>query len=470
MGNERAHERRRIGRAVGVVAGVLGGVACGALAVSLATAAGTSGGVAQALIAPIEATHLPPLLTLEGESLDLRYDVYCLAGAQAVDEPCAAEGSVFVRSGDSGAYTKLEIEEHPTVLDGRFRVTLPTSIAHSRAGFSYYAEFRSIATGAVTTVPEGGADAPQRSLRLERPVRVDLGVHRFGNHASPSARIAQSAWGRSPLDAGLEPGDNLAPIGASSFDVAADGTVHVLDEAHRRVLRWERGAERPTSVPLAVNGTIADLAVAGDGTLHVLETTAAAGREPFLRSFGTAGNTLSATPVGHGSAQVRIGPGGTAVVRKQPSAQWQAIARDGNPLSASARSASGRAGRPLRDGRELVVLRTGEEIRVALTGGRGRVRSWVIESATPLGEVQLAEPAGDSLVLVTRAYTEDEHEFLVLVLDDRGLVRRFALPPSDWAETAPLSRFRLVGWSLYRLGSSPEGVFVDRYDIEGRSR
>jgi hypothetical protein len=438
------------------------------LAVSLASAAGTSGPVAQALAAPIEATHLPPLLTLEGESPELRYDVYCLA-EQAADEPCAAEGSVFVRSGDSGPYTRLDLEEHPDAADGRFRVTLPASIARSRAGFSYYAELRSVATGAVTTVPEGGADAPQRSLRLERPVRVDLGVHRFGSLASSSARVAQAAWGESALDVGLEPGNELAPIGASSFDVAADGTVHVLDEAHRRILRW-RDVQRPASVPLAVNGTIADLAVAGDGTLHVLETTAADGREPLLRSFGAAGNAVSATPAGHGAAQVRIGPAGTAVVRRQQSAQWQAIARDGNPLPASTRAASGRPGRPLKDGRELVVLRTGDEIRVALTGARGRVRSWVIASATSLGEIQLAEPVGDSLVVVTRAYSEREHEFLVLVLDDRGLVSRFALAPADWAETAPLSRFRVVGSSLYQLGSSSEGVFVDRYDLEGRTR
>ena len=84
--------------------------------------------------------------------------------------------------------------------------------------------------------------------------------------------------------------------------------------------------------------------------------------------------------------------------------------------------------------------------------------------------IQLAEPVGDSLVVVTRAYSEREHEFLVLVLDDRGLVSRFALAPADWAETAPLSRFRVVGSSLYRLGSSSEGVFVDRYDLQGRTR
>jgi hypothetical protein len=52
------------------------------------------------------------------------------------------------------------------------------------------------------------------------------------------------------------------------------------------------------------------------------------------------------------------------------------------------------------------------------------------------------------------------------VLGDAGIVRRLSLASNDWAETAPLSRFRLVGTSLYQLGSTPQGLFVDRYDLE----
>ena len=55
-----------------------------------------------------------------------------------------------------------------------------------------------------------------------------------------------------------------------------------------------------------------------------------------------------------------------------------------------------------------------------------------------------------------------------MILDRKGLADRFTLDAADWAETAPLSRFRLVGKSLYRLGSTPAGVFVDRFDLEVR--
>ena len=68
--------------------------------------------------------------------------------------------------------------------------------------------------------------------------------------------------------------------------------------------------------------------------------------------------------------------------------------------------------------------------------------------------------------MVARVYTDTQDEFVVLVLGAGGLERRVALDSADWAETAPLSRFRLRGSSLYQLGSTPTGVFVDRFDLE----
>ena len=67
-----------------------------------------------------------------------------------------------------------------------------------------------------------------------------------------------------------------------------------------------------------------------------------------------------------------------------------------------------------------------------------------------------------------RVYDDADDEFAVLTLGPSGLVDRFALDSADWAESAPLGRFRLVGRSLYRLGSTASGVFVDRYDLEVR--
>jgi hypothetical protein len=161
-----------------------------------------------------------------------------------------------------------------------------------------------------------------------------------------------------------------------------------------------------------------------------------------------------------------MGPKGP-VVLQQPAGQWMPAIANGVAVSPAEQSRAGRAGRPHRGGSEVVVLREGEyEVRAALIGANGIRRTWRVQSDTPLAEVQLAEPYRDGLALVVRTYTDDTAEFVVLVLDRKGVARRFALEANDWAETAPVSRFRLRGASLYQLGSTPAGLFVDRFDLE----
>ena len=140
--------------------------------------------------------------------------------------------------------------------------------------------------------------------------------------------------------------------------------------------------------------------------------------------------------------------------------------REGHSSPTFAQRERGRAGRVLANGDELVVEREGSEARIAQVAPGGIRRSWRIQSTTPLGEVQLAKPLGDKVLVVLRVYTEGSDEFEVLVLDDHGVARRFSIASAAWAETAPLARFRLRGSALYALGSTSAGVFVDRYDLE----
>ena len=455
--------RRKLAGAAGIVIGGLAGMFTVILA-------GTA--VAHQLAAPsaspvLEATHLPPLLTAAGERVELRYDVFCAAAAVEPTGPCKATGSVFVRAGSAGPFRRLSLTEDRAASEGRFAAVVPESIAASAAGFAYYAVLRSIETGESMTLPAGGAAAPQRSVPLGKPVHVALGAHEFGRVAARNARVAEAAWGSGPGQVGLEQGRNLTPIGGAAFDVSRDRTVHVLDEANRRVLRWLVGARSATAaVPLAINGTLADMSVAPDGTMHVLETTNGGRDTQLLRSFGAGGAAKGVATIEGRASQVRIGANGLPSVLQQPSSQWTpALAADGDALSPLAQSASGRPGRPLRSGQEVVVLRRGSEIRVSVGGGSVR-RSWRITSRTPIAEVQLAEALGTRLVVVARVYSDTQDEFVALLLGAAGLERKLALDSADWAETAPLSRFRLVGSSLYQLGSTPANVFVDRFDLE----
>jgi hypothetical protein len=106
------------------------------------------------------------------------------------------------------------------------------------------------------------------------------------------------------------------------------------------------------------------------------------------------------------------------------------------------------------------------ELRLAELAGNAVVRSWRITSATPLGEVQLAEPLGNRLVVVAKTYIDDRSDYVALVLDRTGIATGFAIEPIEWAESAPLARFRLAGSALYRLGSTGAGLLVDRFDLE----
>jgi hypothetical protein len=164
----------------------------------------------------------------------------------------------------------------------------------------------------------------------------------------------------------------------------------------------------------------------------------------------------AAVDVGAQTEAVRTGPDGPGVLEPQ-SARWSSPGRP---------EASG-VGRPIGGGLRVVTYRPDPgEVRVATVTDSGRVvRAWRIQGATPIGEVQLAEPLGDRLVVLLRVYDDTQAEFVALVLGRGGVERQFSLDAADWAETAPLGRFRLARGSLYRLGSTPSGIFVDRYDL-----
>lgn len=458
--------QRRSSRHLASVTGAVLGTLLGVALIVLSSVAGAQQGL-NATKAVFDATHLPPLLTIPGERVELRYDVHCLPAGMDVDppKPCDVHGSVFVRGGLRGAYRKLQLKFDETAAEGRYVAVLPSDITEGSTGFSYYAVIESDAANAAMTLPAGGARSPQLSTPLGNPISVNLGAHVFGAPNQADVRVFSAAWGDGPDDIGLEGGRNLPPVGGSSFDVDIDRNIHVLDQVHRRLLGRSADGSAATIVPIGIDGTIADIAVAPSGTTYVLETERADHR-PLLRAFAPSGEARGATEIGERTAsELRIGPGGP-IVLQQPSSEWVPVLVGGaNPASTSTQTAVGQPGRTFPGGGNVIVLRRGSEIRALAISASGARRAWRVTSTTPVAEVQLAEPIGARLVLVVRLYTDGRDEFAALVLGSAGLVEKLSLSSADWAETAPLSRFRLVGSSLYQLGSTPDGVFVDRYDL-----
>jgi hypothetical protein len=230
--------RSLAGGAAGIVAGVIGGIA-------LSSVSAASGPMPAA--PGLDAVHVPPVLTRPGEPVTLRYAIVCAPSDDGA--PCDGAGSVYIRAGQNGGFQQLTLERGEDSSDGRYFVDLPHEIASSRAGFSYYATLRDRSSGSTITVPAGGAAAPQRSVPLRDAAEIALGVHVFGRDRAPDAQVVAAAWGSDVGEAGLAGSRELGFVGPSSFDVAADGTVAVLDQVNGRVERWTRAGVKAASAP-----------------------------------------------------------------------------------------------------------------------------------------------------------------------------------------------------------------------------
>jgi hypothetical protein len=236
----------------------------------------------------------------------------------------------------------------------------------------------------------------------------------------------------------------------------------VLDQVNRRLAIVRTGSE-PTHVPIAFEGGEGDLAVGPKGTIYVLDSSGI----PLVRSFTAGGYPIASTRLAERTADmVRVGPGGP-LVHAYPSEMWLPTGAARPPLTPAQQLAAAEPGRRVGTG-SIVVRATGDEALLALVRGDRVAHAWAVRSLTHLGEVQLAEPYGDGLLVVVRVWTEKQAEFRVLRLTNAGLAASFAVDRAEWAETASLSRFRLHGTTLYQLRSTPSGTQIATFEIGGK--
>jgi hypothetical protein len=249
--------------------------------------------------------------------------------------------------------------------------------------------------------------------------------------------------------------------------------VYLLDEANGRMMRFGTG-DSPGSIALpGLSGVKGDLRVSdSSSTAYVLEVAGASSVRPVLRSYTLQGGPLSASAVADAAAaQIRLS-GSTAYVSEYPSSVWAPVLQANGtvPVDSSAQFARAVPGAPSPAG-NLVLLAGGNDVRIGTytaIGSAYRLSSFRITSTTPVADVQLAQtlPSGRVLVVFS-VYSDTDHEYEAVVVNSSGeLVDQFSLPAFDWAQSMPLSRFRLVGSSLYELGTTDQGAFVDRYDLE----
>lgn len=391
----------------------------------------------------------PALLRLPGESADLHLWLGCILVR------CRPSATAYVRSTTSEPFRPLRlVRQH----DGSYLVRVPATISKAPRGFEYYIAAHDSTSHQQASYPIGGAAAAKRSFLLSRPTVVDLGPARVAAIRAPDRRVVSVAWGKRPGEVGLA--DMEAGYeGVSAFDVSRTGSVWLLDQVNRRALRFSSAAGSK-AIPLAIAGVRSALAVGRDGEIYVLED----GRY-VLREFTPAGRTVASLGVPDDMATgIRVLPTGV-YTQLEPSEQWAPLIRRNAALDQRSVIAGVVAGEPLADGRQVVVWAR-RDVRVALLAGNGVVeRSWRVVGAAAATGLELAEPVGDKLVLVLDVSNGKQSGYEVVVLQGRHVVERFSVPRQVWTDPEPGGEFKLVGSSLYHMGSTKHGVFVDRYTL-----
>jgi hypothetical protein len=402
-----------------------------------------------------EILHTPPLLAEAGRPVELSYDLVCGLTKDEPGEACSPKGSVFVRASGASEFVEHPLEREPDGL-------MSAEVSVGSGGFDYYAELDD-GRGETVTLPEAAANAPQHVWPLRSWTTVDLGSEPFGETRSPTSVVSELTWGKGSQAVGLDSGQEQSRIGPSAFDVAPDGSIVVLDQVNHRLSRLRPGGSS-TQLPIEFAGGEGDLAVGSDGTIYVLDAGAS---KPVARSFTPAGDLIAGTPLAETTADmVRVGPDGP-LVHAYPSEMWLPTGHGRPPLAPDEQLAGAQAARSVDGGQAIVVSASPVETKLALVRGGDVVHAWLLRSSTTLGEVQLAEPYGDGLLVAVRLWDEGHAQFRVLRLAPDGLAASFSVERAEWAETASLSRFRLHGSTLYQLRSDPFGAEIATFEIGG---
>lgn len=333
------------------------------------------------------------------------------------------------------------------------------------------------------------------------PVRwlaVQLGTHRFGHLRTPDAIVARAGakevgfeCGRPSACPGAEPPASggcgcidVLPQGPTSFDVARDGSIWLLDGVKRRLLVWRAGrpAHPARSVSLPAGLDAGDFALGPDGTIYTYSThNVAHRRNHMLYALTPAGHVRWKAPsaIETSNPALRVGPDGTlyAVGAIGDLSAWTPLTTPtGHPLPLTKQRLRTRRFQPLAGGLRLITTQpTSREVRITLRDQTDRVvRAWRITSRTALGSTRTSSGmvSGD-LVVVLDVSRQALWERLVLRLGAQGVRQSFALDgravwdPDGTAAGAPVR----VGpdGRLYQLRTNPTtGVSVASYSLGGR--
>ena len=429
---------------------------------------------------PLSPYHAPPWLVAPGRPLTLAYAL--LDGS--------VTGTVYVRNSLQQSFTPLPLARGPycpgdpadaaamrrdkvcgQALLGRVPARL---VAGSK--LFYYAVLRDPATGRSVAVPAGGARSPQRIWVVGRLLDVPLGTHHFGHLRTPDAIVARAGSNDVGIVCCADPPGGDGP---SSFDVARDGSVWLLDKLNHRLLVWRPGTPtKPArSVQLPRNLAADDFALGPDGTIY------ARAADNHVYALTPAGHVRwkVPTPRGIGTAPLQIGPDG-ALYSAQACGEgcapfggfdysWSPLTTSGGrPLSLAERSRRTSPFEPLPGGLRLVTELSYSVARFALINQADQVvRAWRVTSRSKLGGMRAAPGlVGGDLVVSLDVSRGPRWEQQILRLAPTGGTRQqFALEANPvLGDTGLIDPLRVEpDGRLYQLRTNPTTVSIARYPL-----
>jgi hypothetical protein len=448
------NSRRRL-----VVGGLAAGLAIGAAVGATSLTGASSEG-------PVEARpvvlHVARVLADPGADLELTAGLYCPRADTRACETASAVAHVL--SSGSGWTDVVGRSE-----GNGYRFVVPGGLV-TNDGVSYWLEF-GIEGGSAVRFPDGGAATPFRVVttaglrEVAWPGSFDWAELRTRNDV-----VARLAYGDATGQVGRVGGvGDEQPLGPSSFDVAPDGSIHIADWVHGKVLVLSRHGGYRRAVPLPV-GRPVDIAVGAGGDLAV--TTLGLGATAF--ELGADGRTIGRYRVETGVAErIALTPGGPHVWVGP--AQWAPVrSRPGVAMPAEAQTRGLAFAVPARDG--AVALSQD------LPGGRVAF-VWARPDGSRAGAVFLL-PAGvqpgvdyfvrglpDGGAIAARGLWSEQGEAVALLrfAADGSFVRAglIAPPSREMDAAASAVRFRAPD-EVLAVYTGAHGIRIERFEVTSR--
>lgn len=323
--------------------------------------------------------------------------------------------------------------------------------------------------------PTSAPDRPPRSTADSTPQRPAQNAPPDEEEVAPAREVfARASWGSGRGQLGRSQPEEANPEAPMSLAEGADGTVIVLDQVNRRLVRYDQNGEEAGTSPLTMSEP-QDIATAADGTAAVLDRLV----DRTVTILSPDGRTVGTLPIeGEGIPEA----GGVTAVMVDGDDVY--VERENGPLvrigDLLARPAEDRGeipGRPTRDGLSYILAGLIEapagRFFVSSIERSSREHRFTRELMVPLilRQILLLDTDNAGIIYVAVAGTpygaEEEVEevrLLCLMPNDGSTINGAVLPANtDPEETMREMIVLATGGVLFSMRSD-EGVTIGRFD------